>query len=98
MKGLQDLFASFDGDRLVALLRTVGDGASILFVQDILVLPDYQRQGIGRTLMEMLLTHYPERYQLHLLTGKEEATMQFYQSLGFVDVTNIDCVAYTLMQ
>lgn len=33
--------------KLVGILRAVGDGASILFIQDILVYPEYQHQGIG---------------------------------------------------
>lgn len=37
------VLAAFDGDRLVGLLRAVGDGYSIVFIQDILVLPIYQR-------------------------------------------------------
>lgn len=33
------VLAAFDGDRLVGLLRAVGDGHSIVFIQDILVQP-----------------------------------------------------------
>ncbi|GGE30014.1 GNAT family N-acetyltransferase [Streptococcus himalayensis] len=89
------VIAAFDQEKLVGLLRAVGDAASILFVQDILVLSDYQRRGIGRRLMEMLLASYPTIYQLHLLTGREEKTMAFYESLGFKAVDELDCVAYT---
>lgn len=60
------VLAAFDGDRLVGLLRAVGDGYSIIFIQDILVLPTYQRQGIGRNLLEQAVTHFPGIYQLHL--------------------------------
>lgn len=38
------------GDQLVGLARCVSDEVSIAYVQDILVRPDYQRQGIGRRL------------------------------------------------
>ncbi|MGT2799658.1 GNAT family N-acetyltransferase [Streptococcus marmotae] len=92
------VIAAFDQEKLVGLLRAVGDGASILFVQDILVLPDYQRRGIGRRLMEMLLASYPAIYQLHLLTGREEKTMAFYESLGFKAVDELGCVAYTYVR
>ena len=37
---------------LVGVLRAVGDGASILFIQDILVTPEYQHQGIGTKLLQ----------------------------------------------
>jgi GNAT superfamily N-acetyltransferase len=37
---------------LVGLVRTVGDGATICYVQDLLVRPDLQRGGVGRALVE----------------------------------------------
>lgn len=33
---------------LVGIARAVGDGCTIVFIQDILVLPEYQRQGGNR--------------------------------------------------
>ncbi len=48
--------------------------------------------------MGMLLASYPDIYQLHLLTGREEKTMAFYESLGFKAVDELDCVAYTYVK
>ncbi|MBF0819364.1 GNAT family N-acetyltransferase [Streptococcus acidominimus] len=98
LKNSLQVIAAFDEEKLVGLIRAVGDGYSIVFVQDILVLPDYQRMGIGRQLMERLLAIYPNIYQLHLLTGKEEKTKAFYESLGFRAVDELDCVAYTYLK
>ncbi|HFU4200402.1 TPA: GNAT family N-acetyltransferase [Streptococcus suis] len=92
------VLAAFDGDRLVGLLRAVGDGHSIVFIQDILVLPPYQRQGIGRHLLEQAVTHFPGIYQLHLLTDNTEKTRSFYEALGFIAVERLDCVAYTYLK
>lgn len=92
------VLAAFDGDRLVGLLRAVGDGHSIVFIQDILVLPIYQRQGIGRQLLEQAITHFPGIYQLHLLTDNTEKTRSFYEELGFTAVDILDCVAYTYLK
>lgn len=92
------VLAAFDGGRLVGLLRAVGDGHSIVFIQDILVLPAYQRQGIGRTLLNQAITHFPGIYQLHLLTDNTEKTRSFYEALGFTAVECLDCVAYTYLK
>ncbi|HEL2122505.1 N-acetyltransferase [Streptococcus suis] len=92
------VLAAFDSDRLVGLLRAVGDGHSIVFIQDILVLPPYQRQGIGRHLLEQAVTHFPGIYQLHLLTDNTEKTRSFYEELGFTAVESLDCVAYTYLK
>ncbi|WP_105179320.1 GNAT family N-acetyltransferase [Streptococcus suis] len=92
------VLAAFDGDRLVGLLRAVGDGHSIVFIQDILVLPTYQRQGIGRQLLEQAITHFSVIYQLHLLTDNTEKTRSFYEAIGFTAVDSLDCVAYTYLK
>lgn len=99
-KGLQQslsLLAAYDGNRLVGLLRAVGDGATIVFIQDILVLPNYQGQGIGRTLMTRTLERFSNVYQCHLLTDQTEKMRAFYTSLGFKEVSEQACVAYTLI-
>ena len=49
------VLGAFDVDRLVGLIRAVDDGETILFIQDLLVLPNYQRQGIGRQLVKALV-------------------------------------------
>ncbi|TCD46675.1 N-acetyltransferase [Streptococcus sp. X16XC17] len=87
-----------DQGKLVGLLRAVGDGASILFIQDIIVLPDYQRQGIGRRLMQETLEHFSHVYQIHLLTDQTQKTPEFYTSVGFSDVETIRCRAFTLVE
>ncbi|HFH9922564.1 TPA: GNAT family N-acetyltransferase [Streptococcus suis] len=92
------VLAAFDSDRLVGLLRAVGDGHSIVFIQDILVLPPYQRQGIGRHLLEQAVTHFPGIYQLHLLTDNTEKTRSFYEELGFTAVDSLDCITYTYLK
>ena len=34
--------AAYEGDQLLGIIRAVGDGHTIVFVQDILVFPEYQ--------------------------------------------------------
>ena len=92
------VLAAVYGDRLVGLLRAVGDGYSIIFIQDILVLPAYQRQGIGRNLLEQAISHFPGIYQLHLFTDNAEKTRSFYEALGFTAVDSLGCVAYTYLK
>lgn len=84
-----------DEGSFVGFLRAVGDGHSIVFIQDIIVLPEFQRQGIGRTLVQQTLDHYHDVYQVHLLTDNQPKTVAFYQSLGFLNVTEWGCVAFT---
>ena len=79
--------AVFDEKELVAYIRLVGDGHSVLLVQDLLVRPDYQRQGIGKKLLEKALETFPHVYQRLLVTERSEKNLDFYQSLGFVELS-----------
>ncbi len=75
-------YAAFDGDKLVGLIRVVGDGVSIIYVQDILVTPTHQRQGIGTHLLKHVLKRYQQVRQILLITEDTEKTKAFYRSLG----------------
>ena len=83
--------AVYDKKELVAYIRLVGDGHSVLLVQDLLVRPDYQRQGIGKKLLEEALATFPNVYQRLLVTERSEKNLSFYQSLGFVELSEQAC-------
>lgn len=74
---------AWDGDTLAGLVRAVGDGETILYIQDILVLKAYRRQGIGRELLRRLLDSFSGVRQKVLLTDDTEATRGFYEAMGF---------------
>ena len=80
-----------DGEEIVGLVRLVGDGFSSVFVQDLIVLPSYQRQGIGSNLMKEALADYKDAYQIQLATEQTEKTLDFYRSLGFETLSTYDC-------
>ena len=80
-----------DGEKIVGLVRLVGDGFSSVFVQDLIVLPSYQRQGIGSNLMKEALADYKDAYQIQLATEQTEKPLNFYRSLGFKILSTYDC-------
>ena len=79
---------------LVGVLRAVGDGASILFIQDILVTPEYQHEGIGTKLLQQTLEKYKNVYQIQLATDNSMKTISFYESNGFTSLTSLNCVSF----
>ena len=81
-----------DGEKIVGLVRLVGDGFSSVFVQDLIVLPTYQRQGIGSNLMKEVLADYKGAYQVQLATEQTEKNLDFYRSLGFETLSTYDCI------
>ena len=94
LPGALSYTSAWDGDRLVGLIRTVGDGCSILYIQDLLVHPDYQRQGIGQALINQTLAAAKNIRQIFLSTENTEKTVQFYRSVGFVTMEEIGAVTF----
>jgi GNAT superfamily N-acetyltransferase len=41
----------YDTDKLIGTGRVIGDGAMYFYIQDIIVAPSYQKQGIGHLVM-----------------------------------------------
>ena len=85
------IYVARDGEEIVGLVRLVGDGFSSVFVQDLIVLPSYQRQGIGSNLMKEALSDYKDAYQIQLATEQTEKNLGFYRSLGFETLSTYDC-------
>lgn len=85
------IYVARDGEEIVGLVRLVGDGFSSVFVQDLIVLPTYQRQGIGSDLMKEALGDYKDAYQVQLATDQTEKNLGFYRSLGFETLSTYDC-------
>ena len=88
------VLAAYDGEEFLGIIRTVGDGATIVFVQDILVFPDKQRQGIGTALLKEILNRYPNVRQIELATDNTAKTVGFYKSMGFAEMSEIGCCGF----
>lgn len=86
--------AAINEDKLVGLIRVVGDGVSIIFIQDLLVLPSYQGQGIGTHLVKQVLARFHAVRQKVLLTIDETDTRFFYEKCGFRSCDQGQLVAF----
>ena len=86
--------AAYEGDQLLGIIRAVGDGHTIVFVQDILVFPEHQRKGIGSALLQAILDRYSQVRQLVLATDNTPKTIAFYKSMGFRELSEIGCCGF----
>ena len=91
------IYLARDGEKIVDLVRLIGDGFSSVFVQDLIVLPTYQRQEIGSNLMKQALSDYKDTYQIQLATEESEKTLGFYRSLGFETLSSFQCTGMILV-
>lgn len=69
---------AYDGERLVGCLRILTDGYFFGTITELLVLPDYQRRGIGSRLLELARAHTPTL----LYFGAQPQAEQFYVKNG----------------
>ncbi|MFD6142374.1 GNAT family N-acetyltransferase [Promicromonospora sp. NPDC060271] len=76
-----------DPGRAVAMGRILGDGGWYFHIADIATLPEFQRQGLGRMVMDRLLDEIrakaPADPYVTLLA--DPPGRRLYESLGFVD-------------
>ena len=88
------LSARDEEGKLIGFLRAVGDGYSNVYIQDIIVLPEYHRQGIGTQLLRQTMEHFKEVYQLILTTDSELKTVAFYEANGFTALSKVGCTSF----
>src|SRR4029450_9344489 len=58
----------YDADRQIGFARAVSDGASVTYLADVYVLPEYRGQGLGVELIREMIEHGPlaeKRWILH---------------------------------
>ena len=94
IKNSLKVISVWDNDLLVGLIRVVGDGHYIIYIQDILILQKYQNRGIGKRLIEIILDKYKNVRQKVLLTDKEEKNILFYKKVGFSMAEEFGCVSF----
>ena len=83
--------AAYEGKTLAGIVRAVGDGATVVLVQDLLVFPQFQRRGIGTALMRAMMERFANVRQLQLLTDDTGKTLAFYRSLGLRELSAFGC-------
>ena len=69
---------AYDGNRLVGCLRILSDGYFFGTITELLVLPDYQKKGIGSRLLQLAKENTPNM----LYFGAQPGMEAFYEKNG----------------
>jgi N-acetylglutamate synthase-like GNAT family acetyltransferase len=88
------IVSAWDEDKLVGVLRAVGDSETIMYIQDMLVDAIYQSKVIVHQLIAEFMNEYEDIRQIVLITDKTLKTMNFYEICGFNKVETYDGIAY----
>lgn len=89
--GLINVSAIYNG-KLVGMGRLVGDGAMYWYLQEIIILPQFQRKGIGT----MIVNHLVDYAKANSVAGKfttiggvsAKGKEPFYKKMGFEIISN----------
>lgn len=78
----------YEDDKPIAMGRIVGDGAVICYIQDLIVIPEFQMQHVGSQVIELLIAYVKDitfenqRMMLCLMCAKGRES--FYEKHNFI--------------
>ena len=81
LRGSHCLVTARIDSKLVGIGNAISDGHLVVYYSHLLVHPDHQRRGIGRSMMKQLQSRYLDFHQ-QMLTADGKA-VKFYEQLGF---------------
>ncbi|MCL5995048.1 MAG: GNAT family N-acetyltransferase [Chloroflexi bacterium] len=72
---------------LVGMARIIGDAGLVYYIQDVIVIPGYQRCGIGSQLMDHIMAYIRDHASDHTIIGLMSAYGKepFYEKYGFIN-------------
>lgn len=78
-------FSLYAGDRLAAFARVISDGATIAYLGDVFVLPEFRGRGLARWLMECVTAH-PDLQGLRRWILLTRDAHGLYEKIGFTSI------------
>lgn len=92
------VITAWHGDQLIGLIRVVGDGKTIIYIQDILVNPAFHGKGVGSKLIGKILADYQAVRQIVLMTEEAPAVRGFYEKHGFKSCDQGQAVSFAIFK
>ena len=76
----------YDSGKLIGMGRIIGDGSYAFYIQDVIVLPEYQGQGLGRLIMDHVMGYFKKKgiKQANIGLMAKKGVEPFYQKYGFM--------------
>ena len=85
---------ALDEGEVIGYARALSDEAFAVYIADILVRPDRQREGIGSALFQALLDRYPIDVFHHQVLISERGAEGFYRRHGLTAVSSYGLTAF----
>lgn len=92
---------AYDGEKLIGYGRIIGDKTIFLYIQDLMIIPEYQGKKIGTGIMNTLLEKINEykkvNPEIRTYLGASKGRESFYERFGFVSRPNDDLGAEMIL-
>ncbi|XEC97595.1 GNAT family N-acetyltransferase [Paenibacillus tarimensis] len=75
------ILTAWDGERMVGIARAITDYCYCCYLSDLAVDRDYQKLGIGKTLVDLLRQKIGDEVSLVLISAP--SAMEYYPQIGF---------------
>lgn len=91
VKGLENtacIVCARDGEKAVGMARVITDYGYVVYIADMIVLPEYQGNGIGREIMSRVMAYIKQNIAqgqskyIALMAAKDKEG--FYEKFGFI--------------
>lgn len=84
----------YDDERIIGFGRIIGDKTIFLYIQDVMVVPNYQNKKIGTNIMNKLIEQINEYKKINpnirTYLGASKGKELFYEKFGFISRPNKD--------
>ena len=85
---------AYDGDKMIGYGRIIGDKTMFLYIQDIMVVQEYQSKKVGTHIMENILNYVKklkkESQEIRTYIGPSKGKESFYERFGFISREDAD--------
>jgi len=81
MKNSGSVYTAWNNEKLIGLINTLDDDIMTAYVHYLLINPEYQRKGIVKELVRLVLEKYKEYLRIVLIAYDKE--VDFYKRCGF---------------
>ena len=84
----------YDDNKIIGYGRLIGDKTIFLYIQDIMVIPEYQNKKIGTKIMNLLIDKVNEYKKINpnirTYLGASKGKEKFYEKFGFKTRSSVD--------
>lgn len=77
-------------NKIIGMARIIGDGALYFYIQDLIVLPEFQGKGVGTSMLKRILEYLNTKTNKGTFVGliAAKGSEEFFKKYGFIERPN----------